>query len=476
MSLEFKVSELAREFGVHRNTIRNWINSGRLRARPAPGRRYLVDPRDYEQLCHRYGRTPPPASEPAVQPVAEAPRSSLPPLLLGEQTTTLHDDPAWAERCLTCGSCSAACPLAGVDGLDPRRIVRMALLGLEEELLASDWPWKCTLCGRCEEACPMDMEIMRLMHSIRGHRERHQVPGPLHRGVTTCLSRGNNMGIPGEDFVALLQQLGEELAREGCRGFVTPIDRHGARLLITVNSKEVFSEPDNLKYWWRILHAAGESWTISSTCWEGVNWGLFTGDQEAMRTLVGRLVDTMQGLNCQALLLPECGHAYFATRYGLERWYPEVQAEYRLYSVFDLLLEYLHQGRLRLDPERHTRLATCHDPCHYGRISAKYFGRAYFAEAREIIASCCPRFVDLVPGGLDSYCCGAGGTSWTTPFAAERVYAGRLKARQIRESGAGLVVTACHNCRDQIMKSLAREFDLDIRVKYLWQLVAEALV
>ena len=36
MMYEFKVSELAEEFGVHRNTIRNWINAGTLPQRKVP--------------------------------------------------------------------------------------------------------------------------------------------------------------------------------------------------------------------------------------------------------------------------------------------------------------------------------------------------------------------------------------------------------------------------------------------------------
>jgi hypothetical protein len=80
---------------------------------------------------------------------------------------------------------------------------------------------------------------------------------------------------------------------------------HGARVLVTVNSKEPFGEPDDMKWWWKIFYAAGESWTISSEYWEGVNWGLFSGDDESMRTVVGRIVDNMRRLNCKVLLLPE---------------------------------------------------------------------------------------------------------------------------------------------------------------------------
>jgi dimethylglycine catabolism B len=39
-----------------------------------------------------------------------------------------------------------------------------------------------------------------------------------------------------------------------------------------------------------------------------------------------------------------------------------------------------------------------------------------------------------------------------------------------------MVIAPCHNCRDQIMKSLTKEFDLGIETKYLWELVADSLV
>ena len=65
MIYEVKVNELADEFGVHRNTIRNWINSGVLPAQEGPGRRYLIQWEDYKRLCDRYGREPKIAPEPA---------------------------------------------------------------------------------------------------------------------------------------------------------------------------------------------------------------------------------------------------------------------------------------------------------------------------------------------------------------------------------------------------------------------------
>jgi heterodisulfide reductase subunit C len=36
--------------------------------------------------------------------------------------------------CLTCGACSSGCPATGLEGMDPRKFLRMAALGLDEEV------------------------------------------------------------------------------------------------------------------------------------------------------------------------------------------------------------------------------------------------------------------------------------------------------------------------------------------------------
>ncbi len=309
MVYEFKVSEMAEAFGVHRNTIRNWINAGTLRAKEGPGRKYLMDFDEYQRLCEKFGRKPhkrpPEVAESESVSGRETQQAASFVLEMEGGQKKLYDDPGWADSCLTCGTCASACPISGVDGLDPRKIVRMAFLGLEDELISSDWAWKCTLCAKCEDVCPANIEIMKLMRRIRSRREKELIPGPLNRGVVTCLERGNNLGIPKEDYLGLMEELGKELAAEECPGFVTPIDVHGARILVTINSKEPFAEPDCLKWWWKIFYATGESWTLSSENWEGVNWGLYTGDDESMKTVVGRIVDNMRRLKCKVLLLPE---------------------------------------------------------------------------------------------------------------------------------------------------------------------------
>jgi ferredoxin len=227
------------------------------------------------------------------------------PLKVNKKDRKLAVDAKMADLCFTCGTCAGGCPVSGVDGFDPRKAIRMAALGLDDELIDSRWPWICTLCGRCENQCPMGINLMKTFRKARGLRDRDKVPGPIHKGTMMNLQRGNNLGIPRDDFLSLLADLGQELAHDECPGFYVPVDKKGANVITTINSKEPFGEPDDMKFWWKIFYAAKEDWTVSSTNWEGVNWGLFSGDDPAWKEQVGRVLENARRLECKTLLLPE---------------------------------------------------------------------------------------------------------------------------------------------------------------------------
>ncbi len=146
-------------------------------------------------------------------------------------------------------------------------------------------------------------------------------------------------------------------------------------------------------------------------------------------------------------------------------------------NVFELMIEYIKEGRVKIDREKFRgRLATVHDPCNYVRKSEKTFGKGYGDEIRWIVDHICTDWTDVASGGLNNFCCGAGGGAWAMPYSKERIYYGRKKAEQILATGAEIVVAPCHNCRDQIMKSLTKEYKLPIETFYLWELLSEAIV
>ncbi len=210
------------------------------------------------------------------------------------------------DYCVTCGICSSSCPVSGIDGFDPRKVVRMISLGFKEDIIESRWPWVCTMCGKCEHVCPMGIDIPGIVRNVRGLRDREKVPGILHKGLDAAIRTGNNLGAPKDDFVFIIEDVAEELAEEpGFEDFTAPIDKEGANILTTIHNKLVNTHTDDLKHWWKIFHAAKEDWTIPSENWEGTNWGLFTGDDEAMKTMAGRVVENMEKLKIKNLLWPE---------------------------------------------------------------------------------------------------------------------------------------------------------------------------
>ncbi len=384
--------------------------------------------------------------------------------------------------CLTCGTCTNGCPVTGgegAEGLDTRKVLRMLAYGMVDEVVESKFPWLCTGCGRCVHACPMGIDIVGIMAHMKHLRPRDQVPGILHKGVENVLNTGNNMGIPKEDYFFLMSDMGVELAEE-FPGFYVPIDKDNAKILFFPNSKEVFSDNDDMIWWWKIFYAAKENWTIPSENWEAVDWGLFTGNYEATRILAQRKIDFMKQRHIDRMIMPDCGGGSYGCRKGMKECVLEdPNNKINHIYLYDYLKEVIETGRIKLDKSVNAgKVFTWHDSCKHGRELERNFGRGYFEEPRWIIEQCVDQFVDMQPNRANNFCCGAGGGNWPAPYEKESAYYGRTKVKQIKDSQANVVVVGCSNCHDQIMKRLPKFYpeDCNYEVKYIWELVADSLV
>lgn len=384
--------------------------------------------------------------------------------------------------CLTCGTCTNGCPATGTPGhedLDARKVIRMLALGLTDEVVESVFPWICTGCGRCVHACPMGIDIVGIMGHMKSLRPRDKVPGILHKGVLNVLATGNNMAIPQEDYFFLMSDMGRELADAECPGFYVPIDRDGADILFFPNSKEVFSDNEDMFWWWKIFYAARENWTVPSENWEAVDWGLFTGNGEATKILAQRKVDMMKKHAINRMIMPDCGGGSYGCRKGMKECVLEdPNNKINHIYLYDYLKEIIQSGRIKLDKSRNAgKVFTWHDSCKHGRELERNFGKGYFDEPRWIIEQCVDQFTEMVPNRMNNFCCGAGGGNWPMPYEKESAWHARHKYRQIKNSGANVVVVGCSNCRDQMMRRIPKYYpDCEYEVKYIWQLVAESLV
>jgi len=71
--------------------------------------------------------------------------------------------------CFNCGNCTAVCPLAQESAGFPRRMIRMAQVGMDRELLASEDLWRCYACGECTETCPRQADPAEFMAAARSY-------------------------------------------------------------------------------------------------------------------------------------------------------------------------------------------------------------------------------------------------------------------------------------------------------------------
>ena len=69
--------------------------------------------------------------------------------------------------CNQCGKCSAGCPMSFAMDLLPNQIIRLAQLGLEEDIVKSRTVWICASCLTCSVRCPRGVDLGRVMEALR---------------------------------------------------------------------------------------------------------------------------------------------------------------------------------------------------------------------------------------------------------------------------------------------------------------------
>lgn len=70
-------------------------------------------------------------------------------------------------RCYQCGKCNAGCPVAYEMDMGPRQTMRAVQLGLKEQVLSGNSIWVCLQCQTCSARCPMEIDIARVMETLR---------------------------------------------------------------------------------------------------------------------------------------------------------------------------------------------------------------------------------------------------------------------------------------------------------------------
>ena len=329
-----------------------------------------------------------------------------------------------------------------------------------------DAAYSCTGCRRCMVHCPFGIDTQAIMGIAKALLiGADQEPKLLSMLADMSIAKGETITDSAAGYNEALRNLGPEVLAlwpEPSRG-----PGGAAREPIPYGGKEArvlyvaLSGSHSVVNAAAIMNAAGESWTVSS--FEAVNFGAFMGDPARMKAIAARIIAEAKALGVEEVAIVECGTAYRVLRHmvGLQ--------PFKVVAFVELIARYLREGRIALRPGTIEGSITYHDPCQIARNGGIY------EEPREVIRALSGNFVELTPNRAENWCCGGGGGLIAMGEEEFRMKSSKVKADQLRASGATVITTACENCHSQLA-DLSRHYELGMRVEFLSALAARALV
>jgi Fe-S oxidoreductase len=331
--------------------------------------------------------------------------------------------------------------------------------------------YNCTACRRCTTECPMGIDHALVTHLARYIlSEIGIVPRALAVSVREQMvgASGNTSAVPVPALLDSLEFLGEELKEQTGQDIVFPIDQAGAEYLFMSPVSDYLMEADTLMGCAAVFHASGGSWTIGTGYFDAINYGLFYNDQ-ILERVARKMEAEVARLGARKLLMGECGHASRVAKF----LYPSFCGGPEAAPVVNIL-EYTHaawkSGRLKLKADAIPETVTYHDPCNLARSGW------IVDQPRELLRAFCPNYVEMTPKGRDNICCGGGGGAVSIdeirPY--RMLVGGKVKADQIRATGARYCVAPCANCKKQL-RELVEEHGIDCQIVGLHDLLIKAI-
>jgi len=323
---------------------------------------------------------------------------------------------------------------------------------------------KCTLCRRCTVNCPVGVDTASLMRTARSIATASgKAPEILVQLADAAISRGENIELFRDMLLDRLKEVETETRNKiNDPTFSIPVGKKGADMLFVGLSGEHSIVPPSI-----LFHYAKANWTLS--LFEASNYGSFIGDSERSKKIAQRIIDEARDLGVKEVVIGECGHAYTVLRWEAPKWFKQA-LPFRVRSLIEVLAEWVENGRLILNPEANPEPVTYHDSCNLGRNGG------LLEEPRVVLRAAVKDFREIYPNREESYCCGGGsGMVAVSEWEERRMLAGLPKARQIKATGAKIVVASCDNCRIQLTE-LNERYNLGIKVTGLADLVVNAVI
>jgi Fe-S oxidoreductase len=385
---------------------------------------------------------------------------------------------AYLEACVHCGQCATACHFYEVTG-DPKYTPAYKLFPMARAHKRSKAPWRwfgtpriteedlqeweellfdsCTMCGRCTQVCPMGIDIASIVAASRqAFTAAGRGPEDLLAAADNVREKGSPLGVTPTVLDGRVEWLEDDYEID------IPLDKDKADVLLTISSIELMKYPKSLMAMAKILNTAGIDWTLSSKGYESTNFGFLAGKSDLAKLGIERIADAAEAVGAKTVVIPECGHAYGVMRWSganiLGRPLP-----FHVMHITEYLAQLKRDGKLKL--RNYEGSLTYHDPCQISRRGGAT------AEVRYLLDGFATDFREMSPTGNFNWCCGGGGGVQAMSRAADlRHKVFQIKMKQVEETGADKMISACANCRLTMDDSKAYwnwDHDLDSLVELL---------
>jgi Fe-S oxidoreductase len=338
-----------------------------------------------------------------------------------------------AFTCVECGRCQVNCPAWGAGKeLNPKAVILQTqdalLAGKRETKLAEIYSekvlWQCTTCGACENQCPVGIEHLPLLiGSRRGLVSNGDAPDYLGAMYNNLERRSNIWGLGYDQRQKFVASAGLEtfdpakhdvLVWLGCAGSFEADFQKSLRSLFDI-----------------LRHKAVRFGVLSKERCNG-DPAKRTGNEYMYQELANANIEDLKAAGPKKILT-SCPHCV-----------KTIGDDYR---KFGYQVEVVHSAVFVEELTRADRAATngaavtYHDPCYL----ARYGGRD--DEPRALLERFGADIKEPDRNRQNPYCCGAGGGLL---FADKEEEPGSrisdVRFKQLRQTGASTVVTACPFC------------------------------
>ncbi|MHC4612230.1 MAG: heterodisulfide reductase-related iron-sulfur binding cluster [Planctomycetota bacterium] len=366
--------------------------------------------------------------------------------------------------CTECGRCTDHCPAARTGKLlSPKQLtihLRDHLYGHASPLMAKrgdgqdlvpdviepEVLWACTTCGACEQECPVLISYVDKIVDLRRHlvQERGEFPGPLQEAFGSMEVTGSPYGVSSDERLAWAEGLEVPLRADvdepevlfwvGC----APATDERAKSITRAVA--------------RLLDLAAVKWAVlgpEETCTGDV--ARRAGNEYLFQAMAQQNVEILNRYNTKRIVTA-CPHCYNT----LAHEYPDFGGNYEVVHHTDELARLVAEGRLKPKRRVEARVAY-HDSCYLGRYNDIY------DPPRDLLASIPGvTLVEAVETRDRGMCCGAGGGQMFKEEEEGKQRVSVARTRQLVETGADTIGTACPFCKRMITDALAGDEKTDV--------------